>query len=995
MIDISTLADIDRYNEIETYTFDNIEDFKNKLSINSFSGLNIIHQNIRSISKNFNEFLVYLNEIDLRNVDILILTETWTIQDTKNFNIDQFNCYYNSSHFNKCDGVLVYIKDNIIVEKEDIKISQSTLLEIKCTINNINFNITAIYRPPSTNLETFLNDIDTYLGKLNYNNTVNVVVGDVNINLLDINSELVRKYLNTLAKYSFSSYINKPTRVTNISTSILDHIFINGINKVKKQIIVTPVIIKTNITDHYLTYVKFNTQENINTQKKIIRKKYKIDTMLLLDRVRNETWRDVLSETDTIRAYDIFINKLEYYINNSKKEIKYSCKQKAIKPWITPAIITSIRKRDRMKKDLNTNFNQEKNNQYKNYRNLLTNLIRKTKDDYYKNKLESEGKSIKNTWNIIKEVTNENHKAVKPVKLKINNDIITDYKQISNQFNEHFIKIGSKISSNIKKSNIKINNPQTFNNNSSFFLKPVSNNEIIKHIASLKTSSSPGPDKISATTLKMLHTHIVEPLKHIINLIFITSVVPNQFKVAHVTPVHKQGTKTDPNNYRPISLINNISKIFEKCINERLKDFLGKHNLLSQNQFGFREGYSTESAIQKVTSILSKNLNEKFKTLIIYLDLAKAFDTVSHRILLQKLEKMGIRGIALKLFENYLSNRHQATIVNGTLSDLKLITCGIPQGTVLGPTLFLIYINELCNIKINGKVLSYADDTVSICQAKTWYEAYKIASYNISIIKCWLDHHNLALNITKTKFITYSTSAADLPAQNQIKIHQNQNCLSNSDSNLCNCNSEVLRTNHIKYLGVEMDQHLKWDFHINNLLSKLRKLIFKFNQLKNILSESNLNLVYLALVESVLKYGIIGWGGVYDNTLQPLVVCQKLLLKIIYKKEKTYSTALLFEQANVFNIRFLYYHSNIINIHKIIKNPLQHNRHTRSQTNKFIACIKPTTSLVKRTFYYLGPKLYNKIPLELRQINNLKVFYTKTKDYIKNKNIEESFINKI
>lgn len=992
MTDIVTYNQIENHDEISTLVLNDAIEFKDKIiSNNDSASLKLFHINIRSVSKNFDEFLIYLSDLDISNIDIIILSETWLIRDTSNFNINNFICHYNNSKFNKNDGVLVYIKQNVTAEIKDVMLTETTIIQISCNLNKINVNITALYRPPSTNLERFLLDMNGYLENLNYSKTINVLVGDVNINLLDNDNQLVQQYLNTLAKFSYTSYINEPTRITETSSTIIDHLFIQGIDNVK-SCMVTPAIIKSNITDHFAIFCKIKTNENIIKQNEIF-KRQQLNKTLLIDMMKCENWQDVLKETDSESAYEIFINKLQSYINKCTKEIILKSRNKPIKPWITQSIINCIRKRDNMKKQLNSNYSNEKNSEYKNYRNTLTKVIRHTKDTYYKIKLSTDN-SMKNTWNVIKEATNSNNKKINKIHLNIENKDISDCKDISNSFNDFFINIGQQLNKNIKPVKFKINSSLKTNKNS-FFLKPITKNELIQCISTLKNNSAPGPDKINTMTLKLLNPYIIEPLQHIINLIFQTSIIPQDFKTSRVIPIHKQGLKTDRNNYRPITLINNLAKVFEKCLNVRLKDFLTKNKLLSDNQYGFREGLSAETAINEVTNIISKNLNNKNKIIAIFLDLAKAFDTVPHRILLEKLNKLGIRGLPLKLFENYLTNRLQATYVNNTLSDQKFINCGIPQGTVLGPTLFLIFVNDLCNIKIDGELISYADDTVIIIEDNTWDKAHRKASVNISKVKNWLDQNKLSLNINKTKFITFTATISDLPRVDMITIHDSESCITHDYTNNCICNTSISRVQNVRYLGIDLDQHLKWNHHINNLVKKLRKLIFKFNQIKNILNKNNLRLVYSSLAESVLRYGIVAWGGAYDNTLKQVEICQKLLLKIIFKKENQYPTTLLFQYAEVFNIRYLYYHSVFNFMYKATKTPITHNKKTRTETEQQIVTIKPTKTLIKRTFYYIGPKLYNMLPKQLRDCTDLHKYNKLTKIYLKENNIQEGIINKL
>ena len=381
-------------------------------------------------------------------------------------------------------------------------------------------------------------------------------------------------------------------------------------------------------------------------------------------------------------------------------------------------------------------------------------------------------------------------------------------------------------------------------------------------------------------------------------------VFPSALKHAIVVPIHKTGDKSNLKNYRPISLLPCLSKLFEKCIKNRLINFLEKNNLLHENQFGFRRNLCTNDAIMSVTSKLIQELDAGNKCLGIFLDLQKAFDTVSHNVLLDKLDKMGIRGIALKLFSSYLSNRTQSTKINDHLSETSKVNIGIPQGTVLGPILFVIYLNDLFKIdvsKYSGSLHSYADDTVVIFSGLNWEETYLNSNKGINIIKEWLDANLLSLNISKTTLIPFSLTIHGLDHSDinrNVTIH---NC--NLNSCACpalNCSTQV------KYLGIIVDQHLKWNKHISFLCNRLRKTIHKFSILRSYLPVNVLRIVYLALVQSIIQYGILGWGGIGKSNLTPLILLQKRIIKICLHKPLDYPTKLIYQEFGVLNIEQIY-----------------------------------------------------------------------------------------
>ena len=286
--------------------------------------------------------------------------------------------------------------------------------------------------------------------------------------------------------------------------------------------------------------------------------------------------------------------------------------------------------------------------------------------------------------------------------------------------NKYFCEIGKKISDRIvPPRNEKIKLPPL--NRKSIFITPTNHIEISNIINNMEIKNG-GIDYINTKTLKTLSVHIVDQLVHICNLCIDKATWPDSLKIAEVIPIHKSNEKHIPTNYRPISLISNIAKIFEKIIHNRITNFINSCDLLTKNQYGFRKNRSTKDALFQLSNMIYNNIDTSTPIAITFLDLAKAFDTVQHQILLDKLYNYGIRGCAYNLLKDYLTNRQQRVKLNNKTSKFESVKMGVPQGTILGPLLFILYINDLLLDLPENAIVSYADDTAVISTANTWLE---------------------------------------------------------------------------------------------------------------------------------------------------------------------------------------------------------------------------------------------------------------------------------
>ena len=326
---------------------------------------------------------------------------------------------------------------------------------------------------------------------------------------------------------------------------------------------------------------------------------------------------------------------------------------------------------------------------------------------------------------------------------------------IANTFNDYFVNISTNLASTIPYTQTQFTQFLTGSYPDSFVFYPTDNNEITAIIKDINPNKSPGPACLDPSVVKQTAEPLAPILSYIFNISMGSGRVPDQLKIAKVLPIFKADDNRKFSNYRPISILPIFSKILERVVYVRLMKYLTKHNILSNNQFGFRKNHSTFMAVLDLIDNLSKSIDEKEFSVGVFIDLSKAFDTVNHKILIEKLSHYGIRRIPLLWFSDYLSNRKQFIKFNDVLSDYKTVNCGVPQGSILGPLLFLIYVNDISNCSSLLKLILFADDASLFSSGKDLTELIQIVNQELSVIATWFKSNKLSLNLKKPNVLFF------------------------------------------------------------------------------------------------------------------------------------------------------------------------------------------------------------------------------------------------
>lgn len=949
--DVSNVStDIDKCVSVgDSYLIDSPEQCSSLLR-DTATDLKIIVQNIRSLNCNFDDFSVHLSRLNV-TFDIIILTECW-LHHTTNFpSMTNYICYATTKHKNQNSGIVVYIRNSLDANVSEPNVEDSDSLLIKI---GRRFAIVALYRSPSIyNVDSFQQSLGTLLNKLKSYKFV-VVTGDMNLNIKEGNNDpRTAEYLNELAVNGLLPSHLLPTR----ESKCLDHCFL------KLGCKATTIVCNSTITDHSSLIISIKTKHIITQAKTKVLSK--LDYDMALQELKQTDWSVVTNCHDADLATQNLLTIITGIIDKCTSTRKINNRKAVKKPWITPGLIRCIRWRDnlhnKLKKDPD---NIVKRVTYKRYRNHCNRLLNNLKIQYEKTELNKNRNNIKNTWKILRQICHLQTDTKHPVELLA---IKNNPKTSVNHVNQLFADVGKSLANNIlnknKTTESDLLNKITMSHNmlNSMVLLPTDVHEITKIVMSLKSTSSSGWDKVSSNFIKLGIKYLAKPISHVCNICFDTGTFPKLLKQSIITPIFKSGDRNSVNNYRPISILPTIAKIIEKSINSRLVGYLEANSFLSPNQYGFRQHKSTTNAIEEVVQFITDTLDTRCKCLALFLDLSKAFDTVSIPILLRKMECAGIRGLPLQLFTSYLNDRRQSVKIDGLQSDYTETTYGVPQGSVLGPTLFLIYMNDLTRLVIDGRIVSFADDTVLLFKAPTWEEIKKRSEHGLGIVLTWLDQNVLTLNFDKTKYITFSIYNNHQPSNLNLKAHV---CNINTDQ--CNCTTLASVAN-IKYLGVTLDQNLNWKSQIENLSNRMRKVICIFKKLRHIREWETIKLAYYALSQSILQYGINTWGAAKKTHLIQVERSQRAILKIATFKDFRHPTTQLYKELEILTVRQLFIKSTILRQHRIIPPEFEMKRRIPD------IYPKPTckTKFGHNSPSYLGPHLYNKLSKDIKSLKTL------------------------
>ena len=610
-----------------------------------------------------------------------------------------------------------------------------------------------------------------------------------------------------------------------------------------------------------------------------------VTSQISVDTAFNEFWSTFSS------LYDLYFPLIKKRLNRNIHKLN---------DYMTRGLLISRTEKIKLHKLALINPTEVNCNKYKSYRNLFNTLVRKSKKLYYDFQIAKNTKNSKKTWDIFNEITLRKTSAHNLNEIEINGIVSSNKMEMANEFNNFFSKIGNKTAKSIKKVNIKPDSylPKNDNIPSMNFdeIGPILVCDILKSLVPKKSCDMDG---ISTQLLKYLNTVISTPLAYIFNLSLTSGNFPSRLKKSRVVPIFKNGDPKKCDNYRPISLLSSISKILEKIVAVKLTNHLELNKLLCTTPFGFQRGKTTEHNLILMTNYVSNALNNGEYCIGIYLDLKKAFDVVNHNILLAKLINLGVKGTSLKWFRSYLSSRSQCVDINGTISPPLDISISVLQGSILGPLLFLCFINDLIRSS-NLLMLLFADDTACLASGKNLKDLIKYCNSELQKIANWFSSNKMVVNVNKCKYIIFHNKGKKLDCENlNIYLNLNEAGKTQEAANIIELdrihnNSPLLENRTYKYLGILLDENLLFNKHIDYICNKLSKALFCLRRAKPLLNTKSLTNLYHALFNSHLHYCTTILSCASRSNIQRIHIMQKKAIRLITHSNYNAHTKQLF-----------------------------------------------------------------------------------------------------
>lgn len=788
-----------------------------------------------------------------------------------------------------------------------------------------------------------------------------IVVGDFN---LDPNrdSRSYKMVSDVFLTFGLENVVSENTR----GNYTLDHIYVNCTQHIEYG------VVNNVISDHKTLLINSNIVHRSKNKQFVYKRTFPSESMYRFFKdLDQESWEAVYGEADFSEAFEVFYNIFLYYFNVHFPVLRKNTGS-STKRWVDDA----VRKSGTELRDLFvlSEAFPELKQCYNNAKQVHTRLLMNTKKQFYQRGIFNSDNLTKSAWNVVKLLSNQ-HQTHKNLVLKVEGCFINDPQIIAESFNRFFIEAPLNVIKQLPAATGGVGNIRHYHSNN-MFLFPYSSSELYRLIQTkLKNKTSSGPDDIPNFLIKRAVVHFLEPLTYLVNMSFGNGCFPDKIKLTEVHPLYKKNDPYSMENYRPVAQLSVFSKILEYCFLDRLNSFLNKNNILTDNQFGFRGNRSTIKAVHTFYDKAVASMERGECPAGIFCDLSRAFDCVSHERLLAKLEAYGIRGNAYSWISSFLRGRQQVVTIKhcvnnhfrNSQSTRLPVNMGVPQGSVLGPVLFLLYINDMdVHISDNVAPTLYADDTSLLISGASGLEIRDKCARVLSDLGDWFVSNSLYLNIDKTNVVRFHNYqyTGDLSIDIQVN------------------GSSVRQVNSCKFLGLHVDEHLKWKLHCADIVSKLNSVCFQLRSLREVLTSEQLVSLYHAQVSSRLRYGVVLWG--LSTAVSDVFISQKRIVRALANVPGRHSCRPLFKAFKILTVASLYIYEVCVfiflNKTRFVRNNHLHNHDTRTGTSYHIPFRSLTIGVNSPDC--MGLKIFNALPQVIAECVLLNNFRLKLRSFL-------------
>ena len=844
---------------------------------------------------------------------------------------------------------------------------------INIVINKQKYIIFNCYHSPNSSHTEFLSKLEEIMIDWVTNDSILILVGDFNINIAKTSyySDKLTSVIKSLGLYQL---MDRFTRVTKDSSTIIDLVVTNK-KDLKYKVHTTP-----KISDHSIITIELLNNYKIKPYHKKVRIYKDINENNFQDDLKETEWNILNKDTDSLSNH--LVNTVLTCLNNHapEKDILVDVRWGHNK-WWTNEIKLEIKNRDTKYKRAIITGTEEDWNEFKKTRNNVVTLIRNQKKSYYNEKIDEVKNDSEEMWKTLKLLVYGKNKNI-VVGIKFAGKLYENKEEISELFNNYFLDSIEDITLSLNKTNKYeeiLNSMEkhmcTFNK-----FKLINVTELKKIVNDMKNKKS-SVDGINMKILKMSIEAIGDRFLEVINSSLESGKFPEAWKISTIIPIEKKANTINGEEHRPLNMVPSYEKLLETVVNEQLIDYCESHKLLSKHQAGFRRNNSCECALQTILYDWKRAINNKLIIGVVYLDFQRAFETIDRDLLVLKLENLGIKDAPLKWFKSYLSDRSQVTKYDGMISKSRSTKHGVPQGTVLGPSLFVIYINDIVQHKHKCDIQLFADDTLLYCIGENVDKILLTLNEEINLLEEWLSENSLKINTSKTKYMIIKNKYNVISTQSNIDV--------------CIYGNKIELVNEYKYLGVIIDDQLSFSKHAGYVTSKIAKKINLLGRISNVTTQWTRTVIYKSIISPHLNYCSSILFLLNNSELDKLQKKQNQAMRIILKCSKYTNIRLMLNNVGVLSVKQTITFNTMTFIYKILHGQLPvhlseyciyvrdiHQHMTRNRNDLYITTVR--TNYGQNDLYHKGMVMYNSLPEEIKMSQTIQAFKRQCYTYIHN-----------